>query len=175
MKQRIGRESDGLYLLVMDSGPEVGLYHRADGKGCPQRVPLNLTTQIGRRTDAAQVLARECVRLARVVHLSGELERLGIGEVFEPEATGRDTVVIRLAIGYGPGPNGGYGLHIDGEQQPDLETASDAAREAYGLPTSIYDRVEETLQTESNVAGALHDRAKFNPSLNPAEFPHKPG
>ena len=74
----------------------------------------------------------ESVR-TRVVHLTGQLEHLGVAELYTvPDVTERNVVVIRL-------PGGGYGLHIDGDQQDDADTATDAARRAYGLPPSSTD------------------------------------
>ncbi len=119
----------------------------------PQRSLLVYSDNGSRRTpqlkaelvEAVETLVRKTVQLVRIIHLTGELERLPVGGTYEPESTGRDTFIIRL-------PDGGYGIHIDGVQEDDIETASDTARCAHGLPGSLYDKVTDTLEAE-NVTG----------------------
>ena len=83
-------------------------------------------------------LAQEVMRLKSVLEFAGELERLGGARGLETD----------LGTAWRLRGQSGYRVDLDGEDEPAIVlTASDAARLAYGLPGSLQDKVNETLET----------------------------
>ena len=117
MKIYVG-EHEGKPLYIVGNGHRVGLKHPGE-----RRVPLSQPAKL------VELLVEMIAKQARMAELAASLELRDVGSIVTPSATGRDTVVLKL-------PGGRFGIHIDGEQMADVETATGAARVAYGLSPS---------------------------------------
>lgn len=104
----------------------------------PKRPKLPATWYRISAPSVAGLAIDEVFRLRTVLNFAAGLERLGGGSGLETD----------LGTVWRHRGQSGYRVDLDGEDETvDVLTASDAARLAHGLPSSLTDKVQETLET----------------------------